>query len=125
MVDAVVTEEILARARAGDGDTFRELTESYRRELQLQCYPIFGLLQDAEDLLQEATLAECANTGTSLKRLPTLAEVANFHLGWYLPGSHQHIAADPRDCDLEAFCPMKTAYCGSSTRTVPVISEKV
>ncbi len=51
------TEQILARARAGDGGAFRELTDPYRRELQLHAYRIVGSAQDAEDLLQETLLA--------------------------------------------------------------------
>ncbi len=51
------TEQILARARAGDGGAFRELTDPYRRELQLHVYRIVGSAQDAEDLLQETLLA--------------------------------------------------------------------
>jgi RNA polymerase sigma-70 factor (TIGR02960 family) len=52
-----VTEQTLARARAGDQDAFRELTDPYRRELQLHIYRIVGSPQDAEDLLQETLLA--------------------------------------------------------------------
>ena len=52
-----MTEQSLARARAGDEDAFRELTDPYRRELQLHVYRIVGSAQDAEDLLQETLLA--------------------------------------------------------------------
>jgi RNA polymerase sigma-70 factor, ECF subfamily len=52
-----VTEPALVRARAGDEDAFRALTDPYRRELQLHVYRIVGSAQDAEDLLQEPLLA--------------------------------------------------------------------
>src|SRR5918995_1475698 len=51
-----MTEQTLDRARAGDTDAFRELTDPYRRELQLHVYRIVGSAQDAEDLLQETLL---------------------------------------------------------------------
>jgi RNA polymerase sigma-70 factor (TIGR02960 family) len=52
-----VIEPTLARARSGDEDAFRELTDPLRRELQLHIYRIVGSTQDAEDLLQETLLA--------------------------------------------------------------------
>ncbi|MFJ1764855.1 sigma-70 family RNA polymerase sigma factor [Amycolatopsis sp. NPDC088138] len=55
--------ELLASARAGDGDAFRELVEPYRRELQVHCYRILGSVQDAEDLLQETLLAAWRGIG--------------------------------------------------------------
>src|ERR1044071_7071960 len=52
-----VSDDTLARARAGDEHAFRELTDPYRRELQLHAYRIVGSAQDAEGLLQETLRA--------------------------------------------------------------------
>jgi len=58
-----VNEPTLARARAGDEDAFRELTDPYRGELQLHVYRIVGSAHDAEDLLQETLLAAWRGLG--------------------------------------------------------------
>ena len=59
----VMTADLISRARAGDGDAFREAIARYRRELHVHCYRMLGSFQDAEDALQDPLLAAWEGLG--------------------------------------------------------------
>ena len=55
--------DLIDRARAGDGQAFRELVEPYQHELEVHCYRILGSAQDAQDAMQETLLAAWRGLG--------------------------------------------------------------
>jgi RNA polymerase sigma-70 factor (ECF subfamily) len=59
---------LLARAKAGDEEAFRELVGPHRRELHVHCYRILGSFQDAEDALQETLLSAWRGLGAFEER---------------------------------------------------------
>lgn len=63
-----MTDALVARARAGDAEAFRDLVEPYRRELRLHCYRLLGSLVDADDVLQEVLLAAWRGLGSFEER---------------------------------------------------------
>ena len=71
-----IEAEHLAAARRGDSRSFSELTEPFRRELQVHCYRILGSLHEAEDMVQETMLR-------AWKRLDTYEGRASFRSWLY------------------------------------------
>ncbi|HUC23139.1 MAG TPA: sigma-70 family RNA polymerase sigma factor [Streptosporangiaceae bacterium] len=67
-----VRSDLIARARAGDDDAFRALTEPHRRELQVHCYRMLGSFQDAEDALQDTLLAAWQGLGGFIEERASL-----------------------------------------------------
>jgi RNA polymerase sigma-70 factor (TIGR02960 family) len=63
MRSELISEQLLRAARGGDEQAFQELTDPFRRELELHCYRILGSVQDAEDMLQETLLAAWRGLG--------------------------------------------------------------
>jgi RNA polymerase sigma-70 factor (ECF subfamily) len=58
-----VAADLISRARAGDGDAFRELIEPRTRELLVHCYRMLGSFADAEDALQSTLLTAWQSLG--------------------------------------------------------------
>ena len=46
-------EQLVTAAQRGDETAFRELMETYRRELHAHCYRMTASLDDADDMVQE------------------------------------------------------------------------
>ena len=67
-----VRSDLIAKARAGDDDAFRELTGPHRRELQVHCYRMLGSFQDAEDALQDTLLAAWQGLGGFIEERASL-----------------------------------------------------
>ena len=77
-----MSTELISRARSGDPDAFRALTEPHRTELRVHCYRMLGSLQDAEDALQDTML-------DAWRGLPEFEERASLRTWLYRIATHR------------------------------------
>src|SRR3954467_15431470 len=95
-----MTDATIERARTGDEQAFRALTDPYRRELQVHCYRILGSVQDAEDLVQETLLAARRGLaefeGRSSVRTWLYRIATNRCLNALRDSSRRPVSSDPR-----------------------------
>ena len=116
-----MSTELLARARAGDEEAFRELVDPFRRELHVHCYRILGSTEDAEDALQEILLAAWQGLGRFEQRASLrtwLYRVAtNRCLNMLRAASRRPRMEKPRDADLPSPLASARSSGWSPTRT--------
>jgi RNA polymerase sigma-70 factor (ECF subfamily) len=62
--------ELLAAARAGNGEAFRELLAPHRAALHVHCYRMLGSYHDAEEAMQDALLRAWRHLDTYEQRAP-------------------------------------------------------
>ncbi len=118
VASAVTTQDVLERARAGDGDAFGELVAPYRRELHLHCYRLMGSLVDAEDVLQETLLAAWRGLGgyegrSSLRAW--LYRIATNRCLNAIRDHRRHVPAEP----MPPFTPPEPTRRGEATWLTP------
>ncbi len=111
-VDEVVTTDLITRARAGDGDAFRELTEPYRRELQVHCYRMLGSLHDAEDILQETLLAAWRGLEGFEKRASIRTWLYRIATNRCLNALRSASRRPPKEWDIPEFEPPEPTHLG-------------
>jgi RNA polymerase sigma-70 factor (ECF subfamily) len=104
--------DLITRARAGDEDAFRALTEPHRRELHVHCYRMLGSVDDADDVLQDTLLA-------AWRGLPTYEERASIRTWLYRIATNRCLNAiraarrrPARSWDVAAFDPPEPSRYG-------------
>jgi RNA polymerase sigma factor (sigma-70 family) len=107
----MVTADLLsrARARAGDGEAFRDLADSHRRALQAHCYRMLGSFADAEDAVQETMPAAWQGIGGFTEERASLYTIATSRC------LNARRAASRRRA-RERTCPVRTARADPARR---------
>jgi RNA polymerase sigma-70 factor (TIGR02960 family) len=120
-----IADDLLTRARAGEGEAFRAVTEPHRRELLVHCYRMLGSVQDAEDVLQETMLAAWQGLGGFQERSSLRTWLYRIATNRCLNARRAAQRRPPKEWDVPGFQPPDPSRLGEVSWLEPLPDDRL